>query len=140
MAWWLPWERITVSAALSTDEVQRRLAAATADWSASGWGSPVPPPPWAGADFVAAKGAAGLSVLPVVVIGTVRPEGSGTRLEATVRPHGSAVFGTAAFVIFAGVTAPYVGLVLALLAYLLFLGLSRARVGPVAALLREACR
>jgi hypothetical protein len=147
MAWWFPWKRVTAAAAVPVDEVQRRLAAATADWSVEGWGSAVPSPPWTDGDFVAVKGAAGLSIFPIVVTGTVRPEGAGTRLDATIRPHGSMLLGTAAFAIFAAVNAPGSGSIgrvvfpaVAVCAYLMLLGLSREKARPVEALLKEACR
>ena len=79
--------------------------------------------------------------------GTVRPEGGGTRLDATIRPHGSALLGTAAFVIVAAVNAPGSGSigrvilpVVAVCAYLMLLGLSCEKARPVQALLKEVCR
>lgn len=147
MARWLPGKRVSLTSAASVEEVQRRLAAATAEWTARGWGSPVPRPPWPSGEFTAVAGSPYLSILPVVVRGTVRPEASGSRLEATIRPHGFALFGTGAFVIFAGLNAANSGSVgriilpvVALFACLILFGLSREGARPLEALLKDACR
>ena len=147
MAWWLPWKRVSLASSAPVDELQHRLAAATAEWSERGWGSPVPPPPWQSGHFSAVQAAPYVSVVAVVVSGTVRPEGSGARLEATVRPHGSALFATGAFILFAGFGALDSGSVgrvilslVALVAVLFLVGLARERIRPVEVLLRGVCR
>lgn len=86
-------ERIELTTARSVEEVQRRLATATAGWSGDHFGRAVPGPPWA-ADgrFVACEPTESFWLsLPVVVAGEVRPDGAGARLTAVIRPHRAAV-------------------------------------------------
>lgn len=85
----LLWRSVRLSTPLAVEEVERRLAAATAGWGRERMGKPVPPPPWKGARFVASQGVGShLLSLPLVVAGDVRGQGEGALLTASVRPRG----------------------------------------------------
>lgn len=101
MAWWLATRRFSVRFPLEAEEVERRVAAATARWRTDGWGTPAAIPPWPGGAFVATTGSAALSMLPFVLEGTVRPEAGGTRLDAALRPHRAILVALAVYLVVA---------------------------------------
>lgn len=85
-------EQLRQRTLLAPEEVQRRLAAATAAWAGAPRGRAVAPQRAPGGRFVACEGAAdGWLSLPVVVAGEIRPDGAGACVTAVIRPHAAAV-------------------------------------------------
>jgi hypothetical protein len=143
----VPWARVSLAAPVPAEEVQRRLAVLTAEWVATGWATPVPPPPWKGDAFAATVGALFVSFIPpVVVSGVVRADARGARLEAVLRPHGVSLVTAAlapflALAIFRGPLA--FGIVLfglfGLGGYVILTGACQKRFPRILATLERAC-
>lgn len=79
---------ISVSSPHSVEDVQARLASATADWDGDFSGRAISPPPWGGDRFTACQGRASFWFsVPLVVEGKVEATDAGTILRASIRPH-----------------------------------------------------